>query len=119
MRTLVERSPQERREMGLKGRAWVAEHHDMARLSRRFLGLVGIDAGDGDGEKRQVPLSTTELAGSASRAAERAEPPHGTEHRGAAETDQAHRSARGSAARLADERPAPRVPTGTSSGIAV
>jgi glycosyltransferase involved in cell wall biosynthesis len=47
MAALVERGPVERQRMGAAARAWVEEHHDMGRLSARFLEVVGMNAGGG------------------------------------------------------------------------
>ena len=42
---MAEAGPDERSEMGRAGRTYLAEHHDMARLGRRFADIVGDLAG--------------------------------------------------------------------------
>jgi glycosyltransferase involved in cell wall biosynthesis len=59
IKTLLALSPEERWEMGLRGRAYVEAHHDMARLAERFEACL-MSATLGDRIARApVPLPTT------------------------------------------------------------
>ena len=44
MRALMRRSPDERREMGLRGRDHVTAHHSYPVLARRFIDALGARA---------------------------------------------------------------------------
>lgn len=65
MAALARVKREERQSMGAQGRAWVEQHHDMARLSARFLAIIGMNGAAGQPADTQEAVPSRHETGAA------------------------------------------------------